>query len=441
MSNDLLNQLKTIISEKLDVNLKVEEIDENASLFEDGLGIDSIAIVTLLSLLEKQFDIQFSEDDLTPENFSNLNLLTKVIANKINSKATTKLRHKLGENVRFLYIRALYYGISYSDLKQAEQLAHDLSSWSHILAGMAANYNHVAQEAWNAKHWQSAMQLWQTTVAYYHYAQRYCGDEKQAEYVTNSRQAYHNLLPLLQPKCQKIAIPFEDTLLPGYMRIFQSGAPLVILIGGIEASKEVELHKLAETFLQRGMSVVYFDGPGMGEIENTVPMRIDFEIAVSAVIDFISQQKGLTSKIGIFGFSLGAYLAARATAMDDRIAACISLSGFFDGTVFDKLPPKDQQIMANKFRLNSLEKLVAPDTSVTLKNLPQAIKQPFFIIHGGGDVRVPMQQIERMQAWATGETRLWVLKDVEHICISRFNEVLPIMGDWMAEKLEIYRKR
>ncbi|MFK5970140.1 MAG: alpha/beta fold hydrolase [Candidatus Marithrix sp.] len=437
MSDDLLNQLKIIVSEKLDVNLKVEEIDENASLFEDGLGIDSIAIVTLLSLLEKQFDIQFSEDDLTPENFSNLNLLAKVLANKVNNKATTKLKHKLGENVRLLYIRALYYGISYSDLLQAEQSAHDLSSWSHVLAGMAADYNDAAQEAWDAEHWQSAMQLWQITAAYYHYAQRYCGDEKQAEYITNSRQAYHNLLPLLQPKCQKITIPFEDTLLPGYMRIFQPGAPCVILIGGIEASKEVELHKLAETFLQRGMSVVYFDGPGMGEIENTMSMRIDFEVAVSAVIDFILQQKYPTSKIGVFGFSLGAYLAARATAMDDRIAACISLSGFFDGTVFDKLPPKDQQIMAHKFRLNGLEELIASDTSVTLKDLPQAIKQPFFIIHGGEDIRVPMQQIEKMQAWATGETRLWVVEDAEHICMSRFNEVLPAMGDWMAEKLEV----
>ena len=435
MSDNLLNQLKTIVSQKLDVNLKVEEIDENASLFEDGLGIDSIAIVTLISLLEKQFDIQFAEDDLTPENFSNLNLLTNVISNKIQNQNTAKVKHKLGKNVRWLYIRAIYYGISYGDLLQAEQLAHDLSSWSHILAGMATNYNHAAQEAWDAERRLSAMQLWQTATVYYHYAQRYCDDERQEEYKTNSRQAYHQLLPLLQPKCQKINIPFNDTLLPGYLRIFRPGTPCVILIGGIEASKEVELHKLAETFLERGMSVVYFDGPGMGEIENTVPMRIDFETAVAAVIDFILQQPDLTSKIGIFGFSLGAYLAARATAMDSRINACISLSGFFDGTVFNKLPVKGQQTMAHKFRLNGIEELVAPDTSLTLANLPKAIKQPFFIIHGNGDIRVPMQQIEQMQAWAEGETRLLVIEDAEHICVSHFNEVLPTMGDWMAEKL------
>jgi 2,6-dihydroxypseudooxynicotine hydrolase len=440
MSENLVNQLKIIVSQELDVNLKVEEIDENASLFEDGLGIDSIAVVTLISLLEKHFDIQFSEADLTPENFSNLNRLAEMISDKAqqNETTVTKIRHKLGENVRLLYIRVLYYGISYGDLLQAEQAAHDLSSWSHALARMAAHYNHVAQEAWNSGHRLSAMQWWQSATVYYHYAERYCGDEKQAEYQTNSQQAYHQLVPLLRPKCQKITIPFiNNTSFPGYLRIFQPGAPCVMLIGGIEASKEVELHKLAEIFLQRGMSVVYFDGPGMGEVENILPMSIDFETAVSAVIDFIYSQKGLidTSKIGIFGFSLGGYLAARATAMDNRIAACICLSGFFDGSVFNRLPIKDQQILAHKFRLDNIESLIAPDSPVTLATLPQTIEQPLFIIHGNKDRRVPIEQVEQMQAWAKGKTRLWVLEDAEHICISRFNEVSPTIGDWMAEHL------
>ncbi len=343
---------------------------------------------------------------------------------------------KRTHNVNLLYIRAAYYGISFNDLYQAEQSSHNLSSWSHLLAQMAENYNNVAQKAWDDEHWLSAMQLWQTTAAYYHFAQRYCNDKKQAEYIANSYQAYHNLLPLLQPKCQKITIPFEDTSLPGYLRIFQPGAPCVILIGGMESSKEVELHKLAETFLQRGMSVIYFDGPGMGEIENTIPMIIDFEIAVSAVIDFVLQQEGLTDKIGVFGFCLGGYLAVRSTVMDHRIAACISLSGFFDGTTFVDLPIKDQKIMAHKFRLNNFEELVAPDTSITLNNLPNTIKQPLFIIHGGEDNSVTMQQVEQMQTLAVGETRLWVVEGAEHICVSRFNEVLPTMGDWMADKLE-----
>lgn len=84
MSETLVNQLKTIMAEELDVNLKVEDIDENASLFEDGLGLDSIAIVELISLVEQHFDFQFSDNELTPESFSNLNVLADFISGKLS---------------------------------------------------------------------------------------------------------------------------------------------------------------------------------------------------------------------------------------------------------------------------------------------------------------------------------------------------------------------
>ena len=86
MSVTLANQLKTIMAEELDVNLKVEEIDENASLFEDGLGLDSIAIVELVSLVEQHFGFQFSDAELTPESFNNLNVLADFVSAKLSSQ-------------------------------------------------------------------------------------------------------------------------------------------------------------------------------------------------------------------------------------------------------------------------------------------------------------------------------------------------------------------
>lgn len=85
MSETLVNKLKTIVAEELDVNLKVEEIDENASLFEEGLELDSISLVELISLVEQHFDFQFNDEELTPENFNTLNILAKFINSKISS--------------------------------------------------------------------------------------------------------------------------------------------------------------------------------------------------------------------------------------------------------------------------------------------------------------------------------------------------------------------
>lgn len=83
MSETLVNQLKAIIAGELDVNLKEAEIDENVSLFEEGLGLDSIAIVELISLIEEKFGFQFSDSELSPEFFSNLRVLANLIATRM----------------------------------------------------------------------------------------------------------------------------------------------------------------------------------------------------------------------------------------------------------------------------------------------------------------------------------------------------------------------
>jgi len=85
MSETIVNQLKEIIAEELDVNIKVEDIDENLSLFEDGLEFDSIATVELISLIEKHFEVEFSDSELNPDYFSNLKVLADFISTKMVS--------------------------------------------------------------------------------------------------------------------------------------------------------------------------------------------------------------------------------------------------------------------------------------------------------------------------------------------------------------------
>ena len=84
-SMELISQLKTIIADELDVNLTIEEIADNVSLFEEGLGFDSIAIVEFISAIEKQFDIEFDDSELDPQNFQSLQVLADLISSKIDS--------------------------------------------------------------------------------------------------------------------------------------------------------------------------------------------------------------------------------------------------------------------------------------------------------------------------------------------------------------------
>ena len=52
------------------------DLDENESLIESG--VDSLALVSLIVSIEYAFDVEFSDDDLQPENLKTLSSLIEL---------------------------------------------------------------------------------------------------------------------------------------------------------------------------------------------------------------------------------------------------------------------------------------------------------------------------------------------------------------------------
>jgi acyl carrier protein len=86
MTQQIINKLKDIVANDLDVNLKIAEIDESASLFEEGLGLDSVTLMEFISLIETNFSVQFLDEELDFEQFKNLTTLAGVIHTKTLSQ-------------------------------------------------------------------------------------------------------------------------------------------------------------------------------------------------------------------------------------------------------------------------------------------------------------------------------------------------------------------
>jgi len=78
----VIEQLKTIIADQLDANIERAEITREIPLLEDGLGLDSIMLVELISLVEETFDFQFDEDELDMAIFTNLDTLATFVVTK-----------------------------------------------------------------------------------------------------------------------------------------------------------------------------------------------------------------------------------------------------------------------------------------------------------------------------------------------------------------------
>ena len=83
MPDQVLEQIKRIVVEDLDVNLTYEDLDETVPLFEEGLALDSVILVELISFIEKRFNIELGDEALNTETFRNLQSIARVIREQL----------------------------------------------------------------------------------------------------------------------------------------------------------------------------------------------------------------------------------------------------------------------------------------------------------------------------------------------------------------------
>ena len=78
--DELIYKLKLEIIEALNLeDMKPEDIDENASFFGDGLGLDSIDALELIVLMEKNYGIKLQDPAKGKEIFKSVAVMADFI--------------------------------------------------------------------------------------------------------------------------------------------------------------------------------------------------------------------------------------------------------------------------------------------------------------------------------------------------------------------------
>jgi len=81
---ELILKLKEEIIEVLSLeDIKPEDIDENAPLFGEGLGLDSIDALELIVLMEKTYGIKLQDPNQGKEVFKSIKIMAEyIVANR-----------------------------------------------------------------------------------------------------------------------------------------------------------------------------------------------------------------------------------------------------------------------------------------------------------------------------------------------------------------------
>ena len=206
----------------------------------------------------------------------------------------------------------------------------------------------------------------------------------------------------LDPTAQRIEAPLDGAVLAANLRrpADVDRPPIVLLIPGLDSTKEEFFHH-ENAFLVRGMATLSMDGPGQGESGFALPIRAEYEVAVSAMLDAVAGREDLdTTRVGAVGVSLGGYYAPRAAAFEPRLRAVAGISGPYDfGETWEGLPP--------------------------------LTREAFIVKSGARDEAEGRERAAREAPHGT----FVCFEEGSHVCSNLPYRYRPLVADWMSDQL------
>ena len=125
------------------------------------------------------------------------------------------------------------------------------------------------------------------------------------------RAAFARAAALMDRPAELLAIPFEDTTLPGWFvpatAPAAARAPVVITVGGADSTAAEAYFWNGAAAVARGYHAVLFDGPGQGSmlLDRGVPFRPDWHVVIAAVLDEIAGRPDVDpARIAVIGAEL-----------------------------------------------------------------------------------------------------------------------------------------
>ncbi len=134
---------------------------------------------------------------------------------------------------------------------------------------------------------------------------------------------------------ERIAVPYEDTTLPGYVFTTPGAGPrrTLVFVNGSDGSVVSAWTDCAADALARGWTVVTVDGPGQNAalVRQGIPFRPDWEAVLTPVIDHVIARDDVDGdRIAVLGLSQGGFWVPRAVAHEHRVVAAVVDPGVVD---------------------------------------------------------------------------------------------------------------
>jgi dienelactone hydrolase len=335
--------------------------------------------------------------------------------------------------------RFVQAGVDYNDFVATTTKVETWDEWLDAWCANGDMHAEFGEMAARGGHRLSAGEAWARATVGYHFAKFVwvVDPERSRAAADKAVAAMARTHEYLDPAAERLEVPLDGGRVVGNLRrpAGEGQPPLVLLVPGLDSTKE-EFFRLENVFLDRGMATLSMDGPGQGESGYDLPIRPDYDVAVTAVLDAIAGRSDVDlERVGLLGVSLGGYYAPRVLAFEPRVKAGVGLSGPYRfSDIWDTVPPQTRETFVAKSFASDDEEGRGKAAALDLSGVAERIQQPYLAITGKLDRLIPWEQTER----AAGEAPNGVFllhEDGNHGCANVPYKTRPVAADWLREQL------
>jgi dienelactone hydrolase len=304
----------------------------------------------------------------------------------------------------------------------------------------------MARAAAAEGHLVTARQNYFTAAAYYTMAQGPIHEDGNAVNLALSAKknaCYDKFIQYAGHRIEKVEVPFEATSLPGYLH-FPPGTsgrvPCVVFLGGMDNFKEMLVTSPSDKFLERGIAVLTFDGPGQNEARishNIVCTEDNFVSAGKSAMELLLARNDIDpDRIGITGISMGSFWLTQIVAHDHRYkaAACFYICHEpGQATLLNVAIPvfKDRYMwMAGYHDEDAFDEFAK---KLTLEGLGAKITCPYLSVAGGDDDLSPIEHTYKLHDEIKSPNTLVVYRGELHGVTDNM-DVRAFIADWMKDR-------
>lgn len=189
----------------------------------------------------------------------------------------------------------------------------------------------------------------------------------------------------------------------------------IVMLHGSTANREQILPE-ARVLARAGFGVLVYDSPGQGQSEGRVQCGASERRALEAAIDWV-ERRGDTDRerLGVFGFSLGGYIALQVAARDARVRAVAVAGAVSDWKRVTGWEYRRWGVVSEWPAMLADRVFGGPAEELEPRDLVARIApRPLLLVQGGADTTVPGFSADELYGAAGANKERYTIPRADH---------------------------